>query len=132
MANPFYQQVGGHDAVVVGPFSALEAVVANTTRIPYLSTAAGVGDPMQPYPGVVVGVMVGSVASADFTCEVTVDGTEDAGSVFTVDAAGVYKQYKTNEYIAFAKGEAIGVRVLADTTSKNVAIGLVVSYDVKG
>lgn len=131
MALTVREMTGGFNVAVVGPFVAVEAVVAATTRVPY-DTSSDAGDPPMPMAGWIVGYAFGSEAGSSFTVRFTKNGTPDAGLTITVDAAKESAMLKPSEYVEFAAGDTIGLYVVADTTSKDFVGQILVAFDTRG
>lgn len=127
------QLVGPNLAAQIDGFVELEAGIAATTIIRHLSTLGdAAGDPVAPYPGVIVGMYGASEAGSNFTVQATVDGTPDTGNTMTVNSAAEYVRFLPADYAAFTAGQTVGMYCVADTTSKDFKGGLIVVYDVSG
>jgi len=125
------EMTGGHALAWVGPFVAVEAIVAATTRVP-LDTSSDAGDPPQPMPGRIVGYSISCEAGSNFTVQATLNGTPDTGVTITVNAAKEVAMFKPADYIDFVAEDTIGMKFIADTTSKDFVGFLLVAYDTTG
>lgn len=115
----------------VDGYAALEAAVAATTAIPFFSSlVADAGNPVMNYPGVIVGMWGASEVGSNFTVQCTVDGTADTGNTMTMDSAAEYVNFVPADYVAFTVGQTVGMKCIADTTSKDFVGGLLVLFDV--
>jgi len=114
------ETVGNYALCAITGFVELEAAIAATTIIRHSSTIAdAAGDPVMPYPGVIVGMSGACEAGSNFTVQVTVNGTPDTGVTMTVNAAAVYESFEPSDYVEFAAGQTVGMYCVADTTSKD-------------
>jgi len=121
---------------LVGPFmpitqsfAAAEAGVAAGTALVYVGESADAGDgtPPMPYDGYVVGVLWSTEASANFTLQVTKDGTADTGQTVAVTGAtGGSDMFEPGGEIAFSAGEVLGLKTITDTVSKDVNATLLI------
>lgn len=122
--------VGVNTLMMIGPYGELEAAVAATTKLRLAGTVFdAAGDAVMPVSGWVVGMVVQSEASSNFTLQFTKNGTADTTNTVTVNAAKVYDLW---EPIAFAANDTIGVKVIADTVSKDVSAWVLVVLDFSG
>jgi hypothetical protein len=126
MALGSAKEIAGAYATLGLSFSELEAGVAATTAIPF-ADGGDAAAPVLGKAGYILGMIVGSEAGANFTLRATIDGTA-TGATLTVNAAGVSLYYPTP--IPFASDEAVGVTAVADTTSRDVKVVLLVAVSL--
>jgi len=129
MAAPSPRELLGAYCLLPLTFAELEAGVSATTKLRWQGSAASdAGDPPMPKAGYVVGLIIGSEASSNFTVQFTVDGTPNTVNTVTVNAAA--KSLWLDSPIAFTSGQTVGAYVVADTTSKDVVVIVLVALNV--
>lgn len=128
---PLREAIGPAALALLGPFGELEAAVAATTELRYGGASFdAAGPPTMPYDGVIVGMTAACEAGSNFTVQPTVNGTPDTGTTMTVNAATEVQLFTPANFVSFSQGDTIGANCIADTTSKDVSVILIVVFDI--